>query len=255
MEIIIEKTKDFPVQQSSIEIVERKGLGHPDTLCDRAAEEISIAFSQYYLKKFGRVLHHNIDKCLLVGGRSEVCFGGGKVTTPIRLIIVGRAVEVVGNEKVPLEEIARETTHKWLNERMRCLEPEKNVVVETKIRTGSADLRATFDSAIPLANDTSIGVGFSLTETESLVYRTEQFLNSAEVKRAYPMVGEDIKIMGIRMYDHINLTIAIAFISKFISSKEEYFKNKSETARVYPGLCEKIDGPRSCHYHQCGRQL
>ena len=145
MEIIIEKTKDLPIQQSSIEIVERKGLGHPDTLCDRAAEELSIVFSQYYLKKFGRVLHHNIDKCLLVGGRSEVCFGGGKVTTPIHLIVVGRAVETVGNEKVPLEEIARETTHKWLSERMRCLEPEKNVVVETKIRTGSVDLRATFE--------------------------------------------------------------------------------------------------------------
>ncbi|MDO8142374.1 MAG: methionine adenosyltransferase, partial [Candidatus Brocadiales bacterium] len=225
MEIIIEKSKDLPIQQSSIEIVERKGLGHPDTLCDRAAEELSIAFSQYYLKKFGRVLHHNIDKCLLVGGRSEVCFGGGEGTTPIQLIIVGRAVETVGNEKTPLEAIARETTHKWLRERMRCLEPEKNVVVETKIRTGSVDLRATFDSSIPLANDTSIGVGFSpLTETESLVCRTEQFLNSPEVKHAYPMVGEDIKIMGIRMYDHINLTIAIAFISKFISSKEEYFK-------------------------------
>ena len=229
MEIIIEKTKDLPIQQSSIEIVERKGLGHPDTLCDRAAEELSIAFSQYYLKKFGRVLHHNIDKCLLVGGRSEVCFGGGKVTTPIHLIVVGRAVESVGNEKVPLEDISRETTHKWLRERMRCLEPEKNVVVETKIRTGSVDLRATFDSSIPLANDTSIGVGFSpLTETESLVSLTEQFLNSQEVKQAYPMVGEDIKIMGIRMYDHIKLTIAIAFISKFISSKEEYFKMKAK---------------------------
>ncbi|OHB98980.1 MAG: S-adenosylmethionine synthase, partial [Planctomycetes bacterium RIFCSPHIGHO2_12_42_15] len=241
MEIIIEKTKDLPIQQSSIEIVERKGLGHPDTLCDRAAEELSIAFSQYYLKKFGRVLHHNIDKCLLVGGRSEVCFGGGKVTTPIHLIVVGRAVESVGNEKVPLEDISRETTHKWLRERMRCLEPEKNVVVETKIRTGSVDLRATFDSSIPLANDTSIGVGFSpLTETESLVSLTEQFLNSQEVKQAYPMVGEDIKIMGIRMYDHIKLTIAIAFISKFISSKEEYFKMKAKLLEYIQVFVKKL---------------
>src|SRR3990172_10078455 len=188
MEIIIEKTKDVPVQKSAIEIVERKGLGHPDTLSDRAAEELSIAFSKYYLKKFGR-----------------------------------------------------ETTHKWLSERMRCLEPEKNVVVETKIRTGSVDLRATFDSSIPLANDTSIGVGFSpLTETESLAYKTEQFLNSAEVKRAYPMVGEDIKIMGIRMHDHINLTIAIAFISKFISSKEEYFKMKTKLLEYIQFFVEKL---------------
>src|SRR3972149_11133786 len=99
MEIVIEKTQDLPVQKSSIEIVERKGLGHPDTLCDRVAEELSIAFSQYYLKKFGRVLHHNIDKCLLVGGRSEGCFGGGKGTTPIHPIVVGGGGGTGGKEK------------------------------------------------------------------------------------------------------------------------------------------------------------
>jgi S-adenosylmethionine synthetase len=229
MEIVIEKTKDAPVQNSTVEIVECKGLGHPDTLCDRAAEELSIAFSRYYLKIFNRVLHHNIDKCLLVGGRSEVSFGGGRVTTPLHLIVVGRAVESVGNEKIPVEEIARETTYKWMSERLRFLEPKKNVVVETKIRTGSLDLRATFDSAIPLANDTSIGVGFApLTETESMVYQTEKFLNSPEVKQKYPMVGEDIKIMGTRINERINLTIAIAFVSRFVTSKDEYFRIKEE---------------------------
>ncbi len=241
MEILIEKTKDTPVRQSAIEIVERKGLGHPDTLCDRAAEELSIAFSQHYLKKFGRVLHHNIDKCLLVGGRSEAGFGCGRVITPIQLIVVGRAVEAVGNEKVPLQEIARETTHTWLKERLRFLEPEENVVVEAKIRTGSADLRATFDSPIPLANDTSVGVGFSpLTETESLVYQTEQFLNSAEAKRDFPMIGEDIKIMGIRINDRINLTIAMAFISKFISSKDEYFHIKTKLLEYIRVFVKKL---------------
>lgn len=67
-----------------------------------------------------------------------------------------------------------------------------------------------------------------MTETESLVYHTEQFLNSPEVKRKYPMIGEDIKIMGVRVNDHINLTIAIAFVSRFISSKEVYFDTKSK---------------------------
>jgi S-adenosylmethionine synthetase len=241
MEIIVEKTNGLPIQQSAIEIVERKGLGHPDTLCDRAAEELSIAFSKYYLERFGRVLHHNIDKCLLVGGRSEVCFGGGKVTTPMHLIVVGRAVELVGKEKVPLEEIARETTYRWLKERLRFIEPEKNVIVETRIRTGSAELRATFDSSIPLANDTSIGVGFSpMTETESLVYHTEQFLNSSEAQRDYPMIGEDIKIMGIRINNCINLTIAMAFVSKFIVSKDEYFKIKTKLLEYILAFVKKL---------------
>lgn len=243
MEIFIEKSEDRATRQSPVEIVERKGLGHPDTLCDRAAEELSIAFSRYYLNKFGRVLHHNIDKCLLVGGQSEVCFGGGKVTTPIHLIIVGRAVEAVGNEKVPLEDIARNTTYQWLRESMQFLEPEKNVRVETRIRTGSADLRATFDNSIPLANDTSVGVGFSpMTETELLVYRTEQFLNSAEAKQNYPMIGEDIKIMGIRVHDRIKLTIAVAFVSKFVSSKDAYFSVKAKLIEYIRSFTKGLTG-------------
>lgn len=229
MEIIIERIQGLPHQKSVIEIVERKGLGHPDTLCDHAVEEVSIAFSRYYLKKFGRVLHHNVDKCLLVGGRSEVSFGGGRVITPLQFIIVGRAIESVGNEKIPLRELAREAIFRLLHNRLRFLEPEQNVCIETKIRTGSADLRATFENLIPLANDTSIGVGFSpLTETESLVYQTERFLNSAETKQIYPMIGEDIKIMGIRIRDRINLTIAMAFVSRFIRSKDEYFHVKKK---------------------------
>lgn len=223
MDIVIEKSQSTPVSQSSIEIVERKGLGHPDTLCDSTAEELSIALSRYYLKHFGKILHHNIDKCLLVGGHSDVSFGGGVVTSPIRMIIAGRAVENFEGKEIPLEEIAEDVTHQWLNKQMRYLEAEKNVIVETKIKTGSVDLRSTYNNTSLLANDTSLGVGFSpMTELENIVYHTEKYLNSPETKNRYPMIGEDIKIMGIRKHDHIHLTIAIAFISRFIHSKREY---------------------------------
>lgn len=63
------------VEQEPVEIVERKGIGHPDTLCDRAAEEFSIALSQYYREHFGAILHHNTDKALLVAGRAHATFG------------------------------------------------------------------------------------------------------------------------------------------------------------------------------------
>ncbi|WP_347275582.1 methionine adenosyltransferase [Candidatus Kuenenia sp.] len=245
MEIIIEQTRETPVGKSSVEIVERKGIGHPDTLCDGVAEELSKAFSKYYLKHFGRILHHNVDKCLLVGGCSEVSFGGGRVTVPMKLIIAGRATEYAGNSKIPLEEIAKETIYAWLRNCMRFLEPEKNVVIDMQTRTGSADLRATYDSTQLSANDTSVGVGFSpMTELESIVYSTEQFLNSAETKRNYPMVGEDIKIMGIRLNDQINLTIAIAFVARFISSKEEYLKIKRLLAEYIDAFIKKRTSKR-----------
>jgi S-adenosylmethionine synthetase len=45
-----------------LEIVERKGLGHPDTICDALAENLSVALSRFYIERFGTILHHNVDK-------------------------------------------------------------------------------------------------------------------------------------------------------------------------------------------------
>ncbi|MEM7826325.1 MAG: methionine adenosyltransferase, partial [Candidatus Aenigmatarchaeota archaeon] len=47
--------------QLEIEIVERKGIGHPDTLADALAENLSVAYSNYTLQQFGLILHHNFD--------------------------------------------------------------------------------------------------------------------------------------------------------------------------------------------------
>jgi S-adenosylmethionine synthetase len=47
------------------EVVERKGIGHPDTICDAIAENISRAFSEYTLREWGVVLRHMLDKIAL----------------------------------------------------------------------------------------------------------------------------------------------------------------------------------------------
>ncbi len=67
------------VSDLQVEIVERKGIGHPDSIIDGACEAVSIALSKYYLGHFDVIFHHNVDKGLLVGGKSQAVFGGGKV--------------------------------------------------------------------------------------------------------------------------------------------------------------------------------
>src|SRR4030065_2027099 len=96
MNLFIERLTSIPVNKQPVEIVERKGKGHPDTICDRAAEELSITLSRYYLERFGRVLHHNVDKCILAGGSSDVSFGGGGETKPKNLLLFGRATSEGG---------------------------------------------------------------------------------------------------------------------------------------------------------------
>ncbi|MEM3745106.1 MAG: methionine adenosyltransferase, partial [Candidatus Bathyarchaeia archaeon] len=79
-------SRNTPLEEQEIEIVERKGLGHPDTICDAIMDEVSVNLCKEYLEKVGAIMHHNIDKSLLVAGEVEVRFGGGIVKKPMKLI-------------------------------------------------------------------------------------------------------------------------------------------------------------------------
>lgn len=232
--IVVRPGRGLRVEEVPVEMVERKGRGHPDSLCDRASEELSIALSKFYLKEFGRVLHHNVDKCVLVGGQSQATFGGGEVLEPLYLLLVGRAALIVEYKKravkVPAGTMAVEGTQKWMREAMRFLDPTRHLVVDSRIRSGSVDLVHVFDedAGVPMANDTSFGVGFApLSDTERIVLDTEQFLNGSEMKRKYPALGEDIKVMGVRRGDAVQLTIACAIVSSQVKNKEAYLSLKA----------------------------
>jgi S-adenosylmethionine synthetase len=217
------------VQDLDLEIVERKGKGHPDSLIDGASEAVSLGLCNYYLKNFGAILHHNVDKGILVGGKAEAKFGGGTITTPIYLMVAGRATELVpiggDNAEVPVGEIARHSIRSFIRETMRFLDPDEHVVIDTKIKQGSPDLVAVFmrKGAMPVSNDTSIGVGYApLTPTEDLVLRAEKLLNSPSFKRKYPEVGEDVKVMGMRQGKKLETTIAAAMVSRKIPDASHY---------------------------------
>ena len=217
------------VSDLQVEIVERKGIGHPDSIIDGACEAVSIALSKYYLDNFDVIFHHNVDKGLLVGGKSEAFFGGGKVIDPIYILVAGRATDKVpvGNktEEVPVETIAKEAVANYLRGTMRYLDPKKHTRVETMIRAGSPDLVAVFlrKKSMPVANDTSVGVGFApLSETERIVFEIEQLLNSSKFKQKFPAVGEDVKVMGMRVGKKLNAQVAAAMISGKIKDADEY---------------------------------
>src|SRR5579872_5192190 len=89
--VVIEASSGVPVARRQMELVERKGLGHPDSVCDALMESAAVALSQEYLKHTGRVLHYNLDKSLLVAGQSSPRLGGGSVDIPMRIVFGDRA--------------------------------------------------------------------------------------------------------------------------------------------------------------------
>ena len=212
-----------------VEFVERKGKGHPDTISDRSSEELSISLCEYYLSKFGRIYHHNVDKCVLVGGQAKAWFGGGKVIEPIYLLLVGRAAETIDGRKAPIKELAQESTKSWMQKELHYFNVDKDIKIATKIRPGSVDLVRNYDLAdeIPLANDTSFGVWYGPnTEVENAVFNVERELNSFETKKKYPQIGEDVKVMGVRRGNELYLTIACAVVSHFVKDKRQYAEAK-----------------------------
>jgi S-adenosylmethionine synthetase len=218
-----------------IEIVERKGLGHPDTICDALAEALSVALSRYYLEHFGAILHHNVDKALLRGGAARARFGGGELLQPIELYLAGRATAAVGEARVPLGELAIETSRRWLKRNLRHLDPERHVRVHPLIRPTSADLASLFERrrSAPLANDTSFGVGYApLDQLERAVLAVEHALNAPAARARHPELGEDMKVLGVRTGGTIRLTVACALVSRHVADLDDYREKKGAIARL-----------------------
>lgn len=228
-----------PMDQQPVEFVERKGVGHPDTLCDKAAEELSIALMRYYEREYGAMRHYNVDKALLVGGTAEVGYGHGRVTHPIELILCGRAR---ARREEDLEQIVQETTRAWLAHDLLDLNLETDVVIRSRIRPGSGDLVGVVEAdARPLANDTSFGVGYApLSELERIVLQAERTLNAPETKAKLPALGQDIKVMGVRSGDEILITVAAAFVARRTPDRDTYRETKRAAEEVVRGLAREI---------------
>ncbi len=217
-----------------VELVERKGIGHPDTLCDRAAEEVSIVLSRYYREHFGAILHHNTDKVLLVGGRAHAAFGHGEVLEPIYLLLSGRATGIADGQHVPVGPLALRHTETWLRETLPHLRLPGDIILDYRIKPSSPDLVALFRrSGAPLANDTSFAVAYSpLSELEQIVLRLEHELNTPALKGRYPQIGEDIKVMGVREGEAIHLTLSVAFVARNTPDMDTYLDVKHALTRL-----------------------
>ena len=213
------------VEDQEVEIVERKGVGHPDSICDGIAESVSRALSQLYLDRVGKVLHYNTDETQLVAGRAAPAYGGGEVVEPLYVLIVGRATKEYEGEQLPVDSTALAAAREYLSETIPELEYGTDVIVDVRLGEGSGDLQDVFGEEtqqVPMANDTSFGVGHApLTETEAIVYEAERELNTT-YHAENPELGPDVKIMGKREGDQIDITVAAAMVDEYVDGLDDY---------------------------------
>jgi S-adenosylmethionine synthetase len=209
--------------------VGRKGKGHPDSICDAVAGAVSLALCRGYQATFGRILHHNTAQGLLVAGRTLPRLGGGQVVEPMRLVVGDRAVGGCHGKRIEVGAIAEASAKGRLRAHLRFVDPERHLVFQNELKEGSPELTDIFERDVIGANDTSAAVGYApLTETERLVLAAEQWLNSPDFQRRFPEAGEDVKVMGVRRDRDLTLTVALAFVDRFVADARSYFRRKEE---------------------------
>ncbi len=248
MVLKVTKSSLPPIEKSeNPEMVERKGKGHPDSVADECAEAISRALSKYYLDHFGKVFHHNVDKYAIIGGIAKPKWGGGDIIEPQKLLAIGRATnQILVDGKlhyIPVGPIAIQTAREVIKRTFKNLDPDKHCVIDHALRPGSIDLVGVFDAAegVPLANDTSFGVGFApFSDAEKITYEAEILLNSDAFKKKCPASGEDIKVMTHRVGKNVNVTICNAMVSKFCPDKAAYINAVAQVKKAVEDLAAKI---------------
>lgn len=243
--LITVSPNNHTIDEQPFEIVERKGLGHPDTICDSIAEAISVEYSLYCIENFGYVLRHMIDKISVTGGLTKVSFGGGKIITPAKVHLKGRFTDSVDNISIPYKEISERVIYEHFKdiyfdfkkeyiviENNTHFSPGPGIIFnkegESRNERGGFFIDQTKESIQYhnngfRSNDTSTGVCyFPLSNLETIVLEIEKYLNSKETKKEYPYIGTDIKVMGKRVKNDIEITICVPLISSFIFSIQEY---------------------------------
>jgi S-adenosylmethionine synthetase len=207
--------------QPRVEFVERKGVGHPDTICDHLAEELARELAREYIADTGTVQHFNVDKAVLAAGSVDIGFGGGVHTKPSKLVLVGKA----------------DFSHDWRpdpsalavrhEEKLLDLLPAATAAafdVEVWLNQSSVDLQAivTHSDGAPLANDTSFAaVSLPRSPLEALVHDVEFHLNDRAFQQRVP-IGRDIKVMGARVFDEVRVTVAVPVLATEVSDRSEY---------------------------------
>ena len=235
--IVVTPFSCIPVEQRGVEMCEHKGIGHPDTVADGVCEAASRALSLAYLKAYGRILHHNLDKGLLAAGRSAPRFGGGVIEEKARLIICGRATRPEPDFNV--QEIVEKAARNYLEEHLQ--DAAAGIAIDTYIREGSANLKQVFarSTGVPLSNDTSFGVGFApYSPLEQNVLRLAEILRSKAFRQRFPSAGSDFKVMGMRVGNEFAFTVALAFVDCHVASVSDYRLHKDHICEY---LKQEID--------------
>jgi S-adenosylmethionine synthetase len=220
-------------ESRSLEVVERKGIGHPDTVSDGIAESVSNYYSKYCLEKFGIVLHHNVDKIGALGGLARVEWGSDELVKPTRIMLNGRISSGLGDFKIPVDEICEQAAKHFLATALPNMDVDKDFTFiheHTSYSKNPYWFNPRSVQDLPeysrlFANDTSVVTAHGgNTLAEDLTLAIEGFFYDENQKPRFKECGQDIKVMVIRNDDVFDIRVCFPIILKHCPNITTYWE-------------------------------
>ena len=255
MKLLINKDYVDP-EKNNIEVVERKGIGHPDTLADKLAEECSRVYASYCYNKYGVILHYNFDKLYIGAGLFKYDNSKIKKYSNIVVNLNGRASNTINGEKIDIDGLLKPVIKKYLKSVMPRLDVENDVTININCTQNTKreywytprNVQDVPDYTSLNANDTSLCVSNGgYTYCEQLALKVEQsFWNYTEDGYATPKfsdIGQDIKVMVTRINKDIDLSISLPVFKDKFNTDEEFANIIKKYEDLICSEVAKIDNP------------
>lgn len=238
------------VQSLPMEVVERKGIGHPDTLSDGIAEALSVEYSRLTREKFGAVLHHNVDKLGVKGGHWKRDFGTGEMLKPATILFGGRMSTEFGGEAIDIKSLQARVASDYVRKVLPHI-AEYPDHLKFDFATSNFSVNPTWykprsiddvpDAKSQWANDTSVTVGhYPLSPTEKLVKELEAYFYTGPYQPRHSFIGQDIKVMAVRRQNEIDVTTCVPFISTETPDRQFYEEMKFQIAEALTERAKEI---------------
>jgi S-adenosylmethionine synthetase len=243
------------VEDEYYELVERKGVGHPATVCDAIAERASRYYSQFCLQAFGKIAHHSIDEVAIFNGEAVVDFGKGELITPYVVVVLGRAAFRMGMQEIPLGDLVARAVRDVMTEVSTGFDADRHLKVECRIvdhlgaeRMGlryrpetSRDLVAIGQTGL-MVNDCLVYGRAPFSRLERLVLEAERLVNGPTFKAGNPDTCWDVRVVGSRHGEKFRLNVDMPFLARGVHSWGQYRRRKDECREQILSHLEELLG-------------
>ena len=121
---------------------------------------------------------------------------------------------------------------------------DRHIIVDCRMGSGSTELCDVFNTKkghtpVPRANDTSFGVGHApFSQVEQIILGLDDYIAN-EFRPKNPMLGYDIKLMGLREINTITITVAAAMVDRYCSDITDYVEMKEKMEESFTKVAKK----------------